>query len=534
MSVRDYFPYFQHNDGIYADSAATTHKTQSVIERTVEFLSKDYATVHRSAYQPGSRATNQFESTRQKIAAFINAESVSQVIFTKGATESLNLLATTLTQSQLLTGNEILVCGSEHHANLLPWQKLARERNLQLKVMPLNADGQLEIERALAMITAQTAVVAMAHVSNVLGNEYPVKRFIDAAAHNGAISVIDGTQAVAHMPVNVSALGCDFYVFSAHKMYGPNGVGILFGKSELLAALPPYQLGGEMVEKATYNESSWQPSPLKFEAGTPNIVGVVAFAAAIDFLTEHLNSIQAHEQALAKCLYQGLKTIKGLRLLGDFALGISNIPLVSFTCAVAHHHDIALLMDKASVSVRSGHHCAMPLMEKLQLAGTTRISLAAYNTLVEVEQIIKVLTDALTDNEAEAIEAPETALPIANTIQAANTWDAVYRQVMLAGKRLPNLATELRIDANKVTGCEADVWLNKAVLVSGQAEYTAFSPSKIVRGLLAVVLEKANALPSDQQVTFDYHLHLENIGLSRFLSESRQNGINAVIHAIKS
>ncbi|MDM7861094.1 aminotransferase class V-fold PLP-dependent enzyme [Alteromonas sp. ASW11-36] len=535
MSIRDHFPYFQQSTGIYADSAATTHKTQAVIERTVEFLTRDYATVHRSAYRAGNNATNKFEATRQKVAAFIGSPSANQIIFTKGATESLNVLATTLGNSELLSGSEILVCGSEHHANLLPWQQLAEKRGLTLKIMPINSAGQLEVERALAMVTPATAIVAIAQVSNALGNEYPIKRFIDAAHAHKALSVIDGTQAVAHMPVDMRELACDFYVFSAHKMYGPTGVGVLYGKAELLDALPPYQLGGEMVAQATFSRASWQSKPLKFEAGTPNIAGVVAFAAAVDFLAKHLKTIQEHEKTLAVNLYRGLKAIEGLRMLGDFGQGISSIPLVSFILDSVHHHDVALLMDKASVAVRSGHHCAMPLMDVLQVSGTTRISLAAYNTVEEVEAIVDALKKALVMEANATVETVSDAeLPIATAIRTATGWDAVYRQIMLAGKQLPVLALELRGEATKVVGCEADVWLHKVIQRTGNTAYAAYSPSKIVRGLLAVVLERANSLAPEQQVRFDYHQHLEAIGLQRFLSDSRQNGINAVIQAIKS
>ena len=546
MNFRADFPFFQANPGIlYADSAATSHKPSIVTDAMHTFSVKQNATVHRTAYRGGIEATQKFEDARALISQWIGSDASNQIVFTKGATEALNLAAFGLLAPDLLEGNEILLCATEHHANLLPWQRLANSRNMTLRVMPIDSNGRLELNAALDMISDQTAVLAMAHVSNALGNRYPIETFIEKASAHGCISVIDGTQAVAHMPVNVSKLGCDLYVFSGHKMFGPNGVGVLYGRYSLLEKMQAYQVGGEMVKLADYQTATFMPPPTKFEAGTPNVAGVIGLGTAVQYIQHHQADMAEHERALAKALFQGLRSIQGIKMYGDFALGLSEIPIVSLNIVGIHHHDLALMLDAQNIAVRSGHHCAMPLMSQLKLDGTLRISLSVYNRFEDVEVIVSALrscvikaSQPIGQNDADGSDTlshqEEASLPLSAAIQRAKGWDNVYRQLMLSGKQLTVLPEEQRTESTLVEGCEAAVWLNVVNVIDEKRCYSAYSPSKIVRGLLAIILEKANSLEADAQGSFDYIEYLHQIGLQRFLSESRQNGTRAVIERLKS
>ena len=509
------------------------------------FAATENATVHRTAYKLGVAATQQFEDARTFISQWIGSASSKQIVFTKGATEALNLIAHGLVTTDCLNGSEILICATEHHANLLPWQRFAAARNMTIRVMPVDKGGRLEVDQALGMINANTALIAMAHVSNALGNCYPIETFITKAKQHDCLSVIDGTQAVAHMPVDVESLGCDFYVFSGHKMFGPNGVGVLYGRFALLDVMQAYQVGGEMVKHADFHNATFMPPPIKFEAGTPNVPGVIALGRAATYIQQHQTSFIEHERQLAEQLFGSLSKIHGLKMYGDFAVGKSTLPIVSLNVAGIHHHDLALMLDAHGVAVRSGHHCAMPLMHHLGLDGTLRISLSVYNTLADIEVLVSAILACIeqakqhpeTTPKANVVahnEASSESLPLAAAIQAAKGWDNVYRQLMLAGKHMPVLDEAQRTAENQVEGCEAAVWLGAMATDTQSRQFIAYSPSKIVRGLLAVILEKANSLEKTQQSQFDYLDYLHNIGLHRFLSESRQNGTRAVVERVKS
>lgn len=544
MKFRDQFPFFANQPKlIYADSAATSHKPASVINAITQFLSVDYATVHRSGYDLATASTQKYEQTRSTLATLINCDDKRSIVFTKGATEALNLVANGLGRCDWLNGNEILICGSEHHANLLPWQWLAAQCNLTLRVMPITPDGRLDVEAALSMISENTAIVAMAHVSNALGNLYPVKIFSLKAKQNNAVSVIDGTQALPHVDVDVDDLECDFYAFSGHKMFGPTGTGVLYGRYPLLEKLPAYQLGGEMVKRAQYESADFQQPPFKFEAGTPNILGVIGLGEAANFILANKQQVVRQETVLAQILYEELISIDEIELLGDFAKGESKIPIASFTLKGLHVNDLAVLLVQNDIALRHGHHCTMPLMQSLGIDGTLRVSLAAYNTNDEVYRLVETLrrcikelnhVDKLASNGLVPIIKNSQHLPLAQKIMACHSWDNMFRQIMLAGKTLKALAAEYQCDRYYVGGCEADVWLLAEQMKHQESlVFSAYSTSKIIRGLLAIVLERANSLPSDVQHRFDYQGYLSEIGLVRFLSDSRQNGIGAVIAKIK-
>lgn len=543
MKFRDQFPFFANQTKlIYADSAATSHKPQSVINAITQFLSVEYATVNRSGYDLATAATHKFEQARSRVAELINCADKRSIVFTKGATEALNLVASGVARCDWLTGSEILICGSEHHANLLPWQRVAAQCDFKLRVMPMTSSGCLNVDAALNMITERTAIIAIAQVSNALGNLYPIAKFIQKAKQNKALSIIDGTQAVPHIDVDIDKLGCDFYAFSGHKMFAPTGTGVLYGRYSLLEKLPAYQLGGEMVKSTDYDSAIFQKPPVKFEAGTPNILGIIGLGEAANFVLTHKAYILRQEAHLAKMLYAALIAIDDIALLGDFAHGQSQIPIASFTVRNIHINDLAVLLDQRKIAVRHGQHCTMPLMQTLGIDGTLRISMAAYNTEDEVNRLVAVLKDCINHLKrldqvipANLVEPYPSVqpLPLAKKVMACHSWDTTLRQIMLAGKSLQQMAPEHRLDRYYVGGCEADVWLFSEPLDGSKAmSFSAYSPSKIVRGLLAILLERANSLPINDQNSFDYQGYLADIGLLRFLSDSRRSGITAVIEQI--
>mgnify|MGYP003631906303 FL=1 len=391
-TIRQDFPILNqevHNKPlIYLDSAASSQKPQSVIDSMLYYYQHDNANVHRGAHTLGDRATHSFEAARDTVQAFLNAPSRKEIIWTKGTTEAINLIANGL--SGLFTkGDEIIVSGMEHHANIVPWQMMAERTGAVLRVLEVNDQGELDHAQLVQLITPKTKVLAMTHVSNVLGTINPVKQFIDTAKASNIITVIDGAQAVPHFKVDVQALDCDFYVFSSHKLFGPTGLGVLFGKTERLEAMPPYQGGGEMIERVSFSGTTFNQLPYKFEAGTPPICEAIGLKAAIDYLeAQDREKIEAHEQALLKRAEELAKDIPGMRVIGTAK---NKVPVMSFLIEGLHPSDIGTLLDQQGIGIRTGHHCAMPLMERFEIPGTARASFAFYNTLEEVDTLFTAL-----------------------------------------------------------------------------------------------------------------------------------------------
>ena len=391
-TIRQDFPILNqevHNKPlVYLDSAASAQKPQSVIDSMLYYYQHDNANVHRGAHTLGDRATHSFEAARDTVQAFLNAPSRKEIIWTKGTTEAINLIANGL--SGLFTkGDEIIVSGMEHHANIVPWQMMAERTGAVLRVLEVNDQGELDHAQLVQLITPKTKVLAMTHVSNVLGTINPVKQFIDTAKASNIITVIDGAQAVPHFKVDVQALDCDFYVFSSHKLFGPTGLGVLFGKTERLEAMPPYQGGGEMIERVSFSGTTFNQLPYKFEAGTPPICEAIGLKAAIDYLeAQDREKIEAHEQALLKRAEELAKDIPGMRVIGTAK---NKVPVMSFLIEGLHPSDIGTLLDQQGIGIRTGHHCAMPLMERFEIPGTARASFAFYNTLEEVDTLFTAL-----------------------------------------------------------------------------------------------------------------------------------------------
>ncbi len=370
---------------VYLDNAASAQKPRQVIERVARVYATGYANVHRGLHYLSEKATADYEGARETIRAYINARSTHEVVYTRGATEAINMVAATWGRRNLGPGDEIIVTYMEHHSNIVPWQMLRDEKGLVLKGVAIGPDGTFDIAAFKALLTDRTRMVAVTHVSNVLGTVVPVKEVIDLAHAAGATVLIDGCQAVQHMTVDVQDLDCDFYVFSGHKLYGPSGIGVLYGKEALLEAMPPYQGGGEMISSVTLEKSEWADLPHKFEAGTPAIAQAIGLGAAIDYVTAiGVDRIGEHERDLITYATQRLSAVDGLRLVGTAA---GKVSVVSFVMDCAHPHDIATTVDRQGVAVRAGHHCAQPLMDHLDLSSTARASVGLYNTRAEIDAL---------------------------------------------------------------------------------------------------------------------------------------------------
>ncbi len=370
---------------VYLDNAATSQKPHVVIDALKDYYHRYNANVHRAVHALSDQATVAFEHARDRVREFVNAGSRNEIIFTRGTTESINLVANCYT-GLLKPGDEILISHMEHHSNIVPWQMLATRTNAVLKACDVNSQGDIDLESFAELLTDKTKIVAIGHVSNALGTVNPLQQIIEQAHEAGAVVVVDGAQAVPHFDVDVSALDCDFYAFSGHKMYGPTGIGVLYGKEKLLDLLPPWQGGGEMIETVSINKSTYNTLPYKFEAGTPNIAGAIGLGAAIDYLTQlPRDEIKTSEDELLRLTLSQLKQIDGVRLVGEPEKRIS---VVSFLVDGSHPHDVGTLLDQQGIAVRTGHHCAMPLMAQLGIPGTVRASFSLYNSHEDVDRLI--------------------------------------------------------------------------------------------------------------------------------------------------
>ncbi len=393
--IRRQFPFFQQpNHGrelAYLDSAASAQKPQVVLDALERLYARDYANIHRGVYELSARATRAHEGARKTVARFLGARNSSEIIFVRGATEAINLLANTIGRQRLGYGDEILITHMEHHANIVPWQMLCEQTGATLRVTEINDQGELDLDSYAALLGPRTRIVSATHVSNALGTINPLGEMIRLAHERDALFVVDGAQAVPHLPVDVRELDCDFYVFSGHKLYGPTGIGVLYGKQELLAEMPPYQGGGDMIASVTFAQTTYAEPPARFEAGTPDIAGAVGLAAAIDFVEGiGFDAIQAHDAELLAYGTKRLLEIPNLRLVGTAR---EKVAVLSFVTDI-HPHDLATVLDKQGVAVRAGHHCAQPLMERFGVAATTRASLCVFNNKADLDALADGLLEA--------------------------------------------------------------------------------------------------------------------------------------------
>ena len=396
-SIREFFPILSRElNGktlVYLDNAATSQKPQVVIDALSNYYSNYNANIHRGIHTLAEEATAAYESTRVTVRRFINAAFPEEIIFTRGATEGINLVAYTWGRKNIRAGDEIIISGMEHHSNIVPWQILCEEKKSILKIIPVTDDGELDMEAYKNLLSSKTKLVSVVHVSNSLGTINPVKEIIDAAHRVGATVMIDGAQSTVHLDIDVQQLDCDFFAFSGHKVYGPTGVGVLYGKKDILQSMPPFMGGGEMIKEVTFEKTTYADLPYKYEAGTPNIADTVALKSALDFINETgKDAIRKHENDLLKYATSQLEALPGLRIIGTAKEKVS---VISFVIKNIHPQDIGVLLDNQGIAVRTGHHCTQPLMDRFKIPGTVRASFAMYNTKEEIDRLVNGLQKAI-------------------------------------------------------------------------------------------------------------------------------------------
>ena len=395
--IRDDFPILKsrinNHQLVYFDNAATTQKPQSVIDGISNYYKSYNANIHRGIHSLAEKATEEFEETRSLIKEFINASSENEIIFTRGTTEGINLISSSLSKFYFNEGDEIIISEMEHHSNIVPWQMIADENKLNLKVINVSENGEIDMDHFNSLISEKTKLVSIVYISNTLGTINPVKKIIEKCKENNILSVVDGAQSSAHKKIDVTDLNCDFYVFSAHKMYGPTGVGVVYGKEEILEKMPPYMGGGEMIKDVSFSNTSYNNLPYKFEAGTPNIGDVIGFKEAINYIKNiGIDNIETYEISLKEYTEDALKKIDGIKVVGTAK---DKVGIFSFTTEKVHYYDLGLLLDAKGIALRTGHHCTQPLMDKYSLDGTARLSLAIYNSTEEVDYFVESLSNLI-------------------------------------------------------------------------------------------------------------------------------------------
>jgi cysteine desulfurase/selenocysteine lyase len=389
-SIREDFPILKQlvygKPLVYLDNAATSQKPTAVIDAMTRYYSTDNSNIHRGVHLLSERATRQYEEARVKAQRFINAAAPKEIIFTRGTTEAINLVAGSYGRANVVSGDEVLITAMEHHSNIVPWQILCEEKGARLRVAPINDDGELILEEFPKLLNERTKIVSLAHVSNALGTINPIRAIVEIAHRHNVPVAIDGAQAAPHMKLDVQELDCDFYAFSGHKVYGPTGIGVLYGKASLLDAMPPYQGGGDMIASVTFEKTTYNTLPYKFEAGTPNIAGTIGLGAAIDYVNQiGIERIARYEHELLDYGTEALSQILGLRLIGTAK---DKAGVLSFVLEGVHPHDVGTILDREGIAIRTGHHCAMPVMERFGIPATARASLAFYNTKEEIDALV--------------------------------------------------------------------------------------------------------------------------------------------------
>lgn len=516
----------------YLDNAATTQKPRQVVEAISNYYYSDNANIHRSAHTLANRATQCFEDVRHKVAKCLNAKESCEIVWNRGTTEAINLVAFCFVKPRLKEGDRILLQQDAHHANIVPWQRVAQETGAIIDVIPVR-EGVVDLAAYRQLLTRQPAFIALSHVSNVLGTIHPIAEMCRMAASTDIPVMVDGAQASPHLAIDVQTLGCDFYAFSGHKMFGPTGIGVLWGKKEWLEKMPPWQSGGEMIEHVSFNKTRFAGLPYRFEAGTPDIAGVIGLGAALDYL-DSLDQSRIHTQehnVLAHAL-ECCSAVPGFELMPQ---GPDTVSLFSFQLANHHQQDVALWLDRQGIAVRAGHHCAMPLIESMGLPGTLRASFTFYNTLDEAENLARHLDEISRENT--------TQVPIANTqvrvnpelftaVENARNPQLRYRALMKLGSALP-VDESLRQPRFVVAACETATWLALETDNEGRLAIRADSEARILRAILALIIEKANGLTAKELQSMDLRATLTRLDLSRHLSPTRGNGINVMIDAVE-
>ncbi len=540
---------------VYLDNAATTQKPRRVLEALTRYYETSNANVHRGVHDLGDRATARFERARARAGAFLNARQHREIVFVRGTTEAINLVAQTFGRCRVGPGDEVAVSCMEHHANIVPWQMLCNEKGASLRVIPITDAGELCVEAYEATLTERTKLVALAHVSNALGTVNRVKTLIEIAHRRDIPVLVDGAQAVAHLEVDVQDLDCDFYAFSGHKVYGPMGIGVLYGKIQHLEEMPPWQCGGDMVKTVSFEGTSFNEAPAKFEAGTPDVAGAVGLAVALDEIESIGRSAIAHHEA---CLLDHalgrLGAIRGIRLIGTPARRAGVISFVVEDQPLTAM-DIGIRLNLEGVAVRTGHHCCQPLMERLGVPGTIRASVGVYTTLAEIDHLADALgaivaTARSRPSQRESLEIadlaaagypPATAVSVGaaasallEELDALEDWPERYEYLIELGRKLPAMPPELMTAAHRVRGCQSTVFLAPRARpgCTDRVEFLAESDSEIVRGLLALLQRLFSGQRAVEILGFDLGGFLARTGLESHLTTGRRNGLAEMIRRL--
>lgn len=568
-AIRAQFPFFcgqPHGRPLaYLDNAASAQKPERVIEAVADYYRYQHANVHRGAYALSQATTRRFEDARERVADFIGAAEPAECIFTRGSTESINLVAAAWGRANLGPGDEIILSELEHHSNIVPWQLVAEQTGACIRVIPIDDSGALRLDVYRGLLSPRTRIVAVTHLSNALGTVNPVAEIIATAHAAGALVLIDGAQWVPHGPTDVQALDADFYAFSGHKLYGPTGIGVLYGKRRLLEAMPPYQGGGDMIERVTFGRTTYAELPNRFEAGTPHIAGAIGLAAAIDWLSEvGLDAIAAHEGRLLRHATERLDAIAGVEVKGRASRRSGALSFV-VTDPPVSTLDIGTQLDLAGICIRTGHHCCQPLMERLGLSSTARASFGVYNTLEEIDRFGDALsriverarglasgtrvgadgagpqTPPCGPDETPCYPPAAGASPAAVAEEIRELFDALpdwpmrYQQLIDLGQGLPHLPESLKTPANLIRGCQSQVHLYARVKpgVAATLEFLADSDADVVRGLIALLERLFCGQRAQAILDFDAPRFFAEIGLDRHLSLTRRNGLAAMVERLR-
>jgi cysteine desulfurase/selenocysteine lyase len=541
---------------IYLDNGATTQKPRAVIDAINHYYEAENANIHRGVYHLSQLATERYEEARRKVRLFINAAEDREIIFTRGTTEGINLVAFSFGMAFLKPGDEIIVSRIEHHANIVPWQLAAQRHGAVVRPIPVNDRGELILdEYANLLVPGKTKIVAVSQLSNSLGTIHDVKKIIELAHAAGAKVLVDGAQWVAHYPTDVRALDADFYVFSGHKLYGPTGIGVLYGKRQLLEAMPPYQSGGDMIASVSFEKTTFADLPNKFEAGTPDIAGAVGLGAAIDYVNAiGIKTIAAHDEALGRYLNEQIAQIDGIRIIGTPARkgGICSFVIQHPPIST---HDAGMLLDMDGIAVRTGHHCCQPAMERMNVSATIRASLALYSTREDVDQLVAALRKIIAGERASvdratarapANEEPNYPKAFAASVAAAadeladnfdflGDRDQRNQYLLDLGEKIPPMPTALKTEATRVHGCMSIVHLYGRVVAGPEAriEFVADSDAHIVRGLIALLEKLFSGQPAREVLAFDIEAFMRRIHLEQFISTQRRNGLAGMIKRVR-
>lgn len=531
---------------VYLDSAASSLKPQCVVDCLAHYYAHEHSNVHRGVHYLSQRATDRYEAARKSVARFIGAESEKNIVFTRGTTEAINLVASTYGRKYIQPGDEILTTVMEHHSNLVPWQLLAKERDAQLRVLDVSLAGTISVDAFVRQMNNRTRLIALGHVSNSLGTLHPVEDIIAEAHKRNIVVLLDGAQGLPHLPLDMQALDCDFYCASSHKAYGPTGVGFLYGKEDLLEDLPPWHGGGDMIEEVHRTSSTWAEVPHKFEAGTPNIAGVIGMAAAIDYLEGiGMDILRKKEEALLNYTHAELQAVSGLMIVGTAS---QKVGAVSFLLEEHHPYDVGHALDQAGIAVRTGHHCTMPLMKYFGIPGTVRASLGAYNTKEDIDILVARLNEIVAEHSrknlasttTDQVDSPSSTEESIETRKAALLEDLELfedaddrREYLIElGENLKAIDNSLKIEANRIHGCLAMVWLHSTVR-GGRIYFEADSDALITRGMIALLVRLMDGQAPQTILQTDLFALVNDIGLPSLITARRKNGLNRMIERIQ-